>query len=536
MTDGDRPDEDGQAAETPSDGGIQFPSGLNDSYLEAARQKAPFIGELRRRWYDLPFLALDAALRSWPQRLMPQSVRRRLGQWRRELTRFNDHDRNKAWDPADPMHNVTVPGDEHVTVPAIWVVELFPPSATPDLATLYETFPPMMVTFGGGSVADYLADTRGGSGHWSRLQEVDRYRRPDFASGVELISMQIGTGLTAVVGRFRLTVAAATQLDNEWHRQHEPELRRTDHGRVADSREFAFYNQTQRARRQLHDEARRWMGINCGGFFHNLGTPQPLIDVLLLELHDPTQERGEDRILRGLGLSEVYAVIESDQVPKLVLARSGRQQTDNILSKNTWALWGNRTAAGAVTDMHYGGTPGSADAVAYRAADQMENLILAMAVDHMVDALRGRYTSARDTAGQHNAFSPKQLSDLRQDMLSLSLDLSTTAREMREWWDSPNVAVPQFTFRFLDEDEERFDFTERLRDSQLRSLEDLVAAESALREILTTVATLGAARAAHRTGRIALGVSGLSLTTTLLLSRPGMDSVIAVVVRWLVER
>lgn len=535
-------DEGGQAgeetsAEEPVEGGIKFPPGYDDSYLIAARRKAPFIGEIRGRWYDLPFLALDATLRSWPRRVMSRRVRHRLGQWRTALVRLNDHDRNKAWDPQDPLHNVTVPDDEHVTVPAIWVVELFPPSATADLAALYDSYPPMMASLHGGSSADYLAETRASGGYqWSRLADVDQYRRPDFAS-VELISMQLGTGLTAVMGRFRLTASTAQQLDHEWHRPHEPELRRTSHGRMADDREFAFYNQTQRARRKLHDDAREWMGRHCGGFFRNRSTPQPLVDVLLLEQHDPTQQRGDGRILRGLGLSSVFAVIESQDVRKLLLAPSGRSQTDNILDKNTWALWGNRVvAAGERSGMNiYGGEPDSAAAVAHRAADETENLLLAIAVDHMVDALRARYTSVRDTAGQHQAFSPKQLSDLRQDMLSLSLDLATTAREMAAWWNAPGVGVPRFKFRYLDEDEARFDFTEELRDSQLATLTDLVAAETSLRGILSTVATLGAARAAHRTGRLALGVSALSLSTTLLLSSPGPHAVIAVIVRWFID-
>jgi hypothetical protein len=48
--------------------------------------------------------------------------------FRNLISRFNDHERNKAWSRDDPMHVYSVPEDERVAVPSIWVVELFPPS------------------------------------------------------------------------------------------------------------------------------------------------------------------------------------------------------------------------------------------------------------------------------------------------------------------------------------------------------------------------------------------------------------------------
>ena len=72
-------------------------------HLHDAYARIPEIGRWHR-WYDLPYRTL-----SW---LLP----------------FNDHERHKVCSLDDPRENVFVPDEEHVNVPGIWMVELFPPS------------------------------------------------------------------------------------------------------------------------------------------------------------------------------------------------------------------------------------------------------------------------------------------------------------------------------------------------------------------------------------------------------------------------
>jgi len=72
-------------------------------------------------------------MRARPRRLFGQKARDLLLEGINRLHPYNKLDRHRAESLTSSMHNVFVPDVEHVNVPGIWVVELFPPTDLPSL-------------------------------------------------------------------------------------------------------------------------------------------------------------------------------------------------------------------------------------------------------------------------------------------------------------------------------------------------------------------------------------------------------------------
>jgi hypothetical protein len=73
------------------------------------------------------------------KKVLPRFVREWLYFGLNYLIPFNEHDRHKIWSTSDPLENVTVPSNERVFVPGLWVVELFPPSEFASLEEIIES-------------------------------------------------------------------------------------------------------------------------------------------------------------------------------------------------------------------------------------------------------------------------------------------------------------------------------------------------------------------------------------------------------------
>jgi hypothetical protein len=268
-----------------------------------------------------------------------------------------------------------------------------------------------------------LSQTRAGQGYdWFTLGFVQAPRSrnlvgdshiqwvPDLFSGVELTAIQLGTGLTAVVAQFHFTEESAASLDREWHRQHEPQLRRQGGHLIADDREWNAYSQTQRERRRPHDAAREWMANNCPGLFAQAREPQPLVDLLIVEKYEPPggrpSTREESSALRALGLTMLHRVITSPVVPHFALIPTELELSPTLGTGRTWALWGNHAEAVASRPSltMYGGS-NEFEALAHDVDDDVRDVFLALSVTEMVNLMRRRYTNLRDTARrQHAAF------------------------------------------------------------------------------------------------------------------------------------
>lgn len=546
------------------------PVRAGSKYVHDAYEKVPGIGD-GRRWYDFPYKILSWLLSSWRRKLLPRRFRAGLNYGMNYLIPFTEHDRNKVWSLEDPLHHVTVPEDEHVNMPSIWVVELFPPS---EFASLSKTIQHnswdkrRVYTHDHESNRDMLERSRSGAGWtWWRLAEITSANSPYwFPDGtrekldpvfgaVELKAIQIGGGLTAVLAHFHLTDVASKSLDLTWHTPQEPQLVRGKGRPRAESREWATYRITQGARRTLHDAARDWMAKRCPGFFAANSEHQPLMDMLLMNKFDPISGEETDRelsdALRALGLTG-YEVLHrtSPDIPQLLLCPVEGSICPALETKSTWALWGNRETIASIDGYLDGYGSDKNRAIAHVAHNRMGNFMVLLAVSDFLAVTEAKFAVLRDSARTgHGTFKARGLQRLRENFLTLSLDLTSVSRDVdtfwrRKWRDEGDA---RFTLDYapwiIAEDEakgrKRFtpiDMNDELRQRHREWFKELIAADRDYRDILSTVATLGASVDAVKVGRTALGVAlaamGVALMT-LLVTNIGDHTALGGLISWL---
>lgn len=514
--------------------------------VSAAFDQVPYIGNRWSRWYDIPYKLLWFLQISWRRKIIPRPVLRAFHRWSSALSQFNELERHRIWDPNDRLSDFRVPPGEHVTMPSIWVVELFPPSAITRLELAIRRNGWDRDRWMSGTEdtnVNMLLKSRARTGwRWWRMAFIQdikgtylapesvRTRLPPEFSFIELKAMQIGSGLTAVVAQFQLSEFGSTQLDETWHQPHEPRLIRRNGRLQALDRMWAGFQITQTERERLHRLVRTWMKDNCDGFFAELNSPQTLIDMLILDQHDPTEvseERDRDLfdVFRALGITEtdVYHYT-SAQIPKMHLVPTTPSMAQGMSTDRTWAIWGRRqTVLDSATHLTgYGDNPNRA--IAHRYSDAIEGFLVTLAVSDLLETVEARYALIRDRArAQHGHFKPKVIKDLREQMLTLSIDLGTVQRDLESFWRSR----PQFEYeaefaieysprvRTNSDKSEPIHMNTELRKRQKEWFEELTAADRNYRDILSTVASLGASVDTSRTGRRALSVALVSLLVAL---------------------
>jgi len=533
------------------------------------------------RWYDLPYRILSWLSSGWRRRILPRRAILALNYGINYLIPYNQHDRNFVWSRDSWMHNVIVPEDYHVTVGGIWAIELFPPSQLPAFeraldkngwkrpkwwASADEDNPKKLQRARSGRGASWwpVVDVvRKDSTWW--IPDGVRADLPAQFEWVSLRAMQVGAGLTAVVAHFTLTEAAASLLDTEWHRDHDPILIPGSRGKRPRSldRHWAAFHKTQGVRRELHDAARDWMRGKVPGFFAASNSPQLLLDLLLLDGYDPTHEPyvelpRDDEIkqrdaIRAIGLSDYgFHHIVSPSLEKLILSPSDPEMHPALGEGPTWTLWGNREAIiEAWGDDAFAGFSDSTNRGIAHHVESTYPLLTMLAVSHFLDISSQRYAEIRDRATtRHGKFKPGALRDLRQFFLTLSLDLTTVRREVASFWDLDRLwqweAGEDFFFqptpstRARNEQTKRSEkklrsFNKAVRKRQDERFESLAAADRDYRDILSTVASIGASVDAFKIGRWALWVALASLAVavaTIVLADVGCNSVIHQFVGW----
>ncbi|WP_129665775.1 hypothetical protein [Phytoactinopolyspora endophytica] len=537
-------------AETP-DEGAEAPAGVEPSprsdlisdRISAAYAKVPYIGERWTRWYDLPYKLLWFLQTKWRRKIIPKAVLRGFHRWSTDLSRFNELERDRIWDPTDRLHDFQVPADERVTMPGIWVVELFPPSAFARLEQAIHRNGWDWNRWMSGSEdtnVNILLKSRARTGwRWWRMASIQdvngtylipdgvRNKLPPEFSYIELKAMQIGSGLTAVVAHIQLSKLGATQLDEAWHQPHEPMLTRRGGRLQALDRMWAGFHVTQTVRERLHHLARKWMKDNCDGVFAEFDSPQTLIDMLILDQHDPTAVSAEhDRhlfdVFRALGITETEVHhYTSAEIPRMLLVPTEPSMARGMSTDRTWALWGQRQAVmDSATHMTgYGDDPNRA--IAHRYGNAIESFLVTLAVSDLLETVEARYALIRDRArAQHGLFKAKVVNDLREQLLTLSIDVATIQRDLeRSWKSRPRFEEEaEFTIEYAprfransDREDEPIHMNTELRKRQKEWLEELTAADRDYRDILSTVASLGASVDASKIGRRALWVAFVSL-------------------------
>jgi len=537
--------------------------------IEVAYEKVPEIGS-GWRWYDYPYRVLRWQQRGWRRKLWPRRALETFNEWMNYLIPFNEHERNQLPEREGYGFNFAVPVDEHVTVSTLWVVELFPPS---EIASLEATIERnawgrrRQRLMGDPSNLEMLTKSRSRRGAtWWRLADIvalnskifvpdgSRERLPPEFDYIELKAVQLGEGLTAVVARFQVTEEGALAVDRTWHSPHVPRLVRGEGRPRAENREWAGYATTQESRNQLHETARAWLRERVPGFFASTEEPQRLLDLMLMDHFDPADGAEGDRetaaAFRALGLTEHGPYVrKSPNLPKLVLVPNRPSMTQGLVTHRTMALWGQRNAvleAASHVEMYGGRTD---RAIAARYNDEIRNFLITAALSDFIEIVEKRFANLRDTARRaHGEFRTAALETLRRHLLTLSLDLASLDGDLESWqrqtrWEGEAEFTVEYTPRVKKQlqqtrrDElEPESFNANLRRAQEADIQRLLAADARYREILSTVASLGASVNASILARRALVIALASLVATVvtvLVARFDDDSVLQRLLDWL---
>lgn len=516
--------------------------GISDK-IKREFELVPAIGTRWSRWYDAPYRVLHWLLTDWRRKLVPWRVRLRLNGGINYLLAFDHYERLKVKDREDPLDNLIVPDDEHVTQGGIWVVEFFPPSySTRLLRALKKTgwdAHDHMVGIDG-THAEQVAKARRGRGFaWKRLATVARPDSPYLVFDakrellpeefdlIELTAVQLGSSLTAVVAFVRFSEKGASGLNSVWKAEREPTLEWRGFRRPqVEGRYHAAILATQDERQRLHDLARDWLAARCGGFFADTEARQPVVDFNLFKLFDPlaaTDSRDHGEPLRALGMegNHLYNYV-SPHLPGAVFVQGETLTRARELLRNCWGVVGSYDTFARLNERDgYGSKPYSVNTLAAMADDVIRSFLLYVAVVHYGHQLREAIADARDTARtKHRDFRPRQVEQLKHELLTTSLDLPAVARDSGLLWKpfwrrwdgldvkavpAPDVPTPP----------EEFDLIERLRKVHKGTFKKLLEEDAAYRTVLSTASSLGASAASARLGRRALFVSGTSLFVSI---------------------
>jgi hypothetical protein len=521
------------------------------SYVHAAYAQ---VGEpgTGNRWHDRLYQICHRLLRSQLGHKLPRWGRERISLLLGYTLVFHQHELHKVWSLEDPLNNFTVPDDEHVEVPAIWVVELFPPSHYQLLVQAIErnSWDKRRVWYGIGGPANQTAldRSRTGAGYsWWRLGTVtdisERFADPESVrrvlptqfSSVELRAIQVGAGLTAVVSKFTVRPDASVKLDRIWHEIQEPQIHRAKgRGPVAESRQFTAYRRTQNARREIHQAARDWVIATCPGFFADYHEEAPLLDLVLLQNYDPTiaasvRDEMSDP-MRALGLAGYETQHQtSAELPGLLLEQVWEELAPGLGSRWTWTLFGQHDNVIAKFGPRLTSSSQDVRGLSYAVGETVSDFLVVLAGSCFVATARSRTAVSRDRARvAHARFRIRSLKAIRAEVLQMSLDLSTVQRDFVAFYSRPHWEHGHLSFlndyspalHAFDKEhglvtQEPIKLSERMIDNQLKQLQNLVDIDQSYREIISTAASIGAAISASRLGRVAAVVAVASCAVAL---------------------
>jgi hypothetical protein len=212
----------------------------------------------------------------------------------------------------------------------------------------------------------------------------------------------------------------------------------------------------------------------------------------------------------------------SPQLPGAVFVQGEALTRARELLRNCWGVVGSYDTFARLNERDgYGSQPYSVNTLAAMADDGIRSFLLYVAVVHYGQQLRETIADARDTARtKHREFRPRQVEQLKHELLTTSLDLPAVARDTGLLWkpfwrrwdglDVTAVAAPD-----VPNPPEEFDLIERLRKVQKGTFKKLLEEDAAYRTVLSTASSLGASAASARLGRRALFVSGTSLFVSI---------------------
>lgn len=522
--------------------------------IERLYELVPAIGT-RWRWYDIPYRTFNWGLRSWRRRLLPGRFRRLLNRGINFFLPFNEFERAKVAPLDDPLDNLIITPSEELRQGGLWAVEFFTPShyASLERALRRNGWDSEHRVRLDGTNAEQVRRAREGRGFaWSRIGTVarpdtkflvpdaKREKLPDEFEFVELNAVQVGTSLTAIVAHFVLTDAAETALDQVWRDRHEPRLEwhglRRPH---VSNRYFSAIKATQLERQRIHDTGRRWLTDRCGGFFASTETGHPVIDLNVFDNFDPTTQpvdRTMGDALRALGMDAIgLHNYVSKQIPGAVLMPVRSWMADSEPLRNCWGIVGSLERLRESNDSPgYGEKPYTPSTFGHMFGDAVQAFILHIAVMSYLEELRAHYSRSRDSARtRHGRFSARRLHNLRDEVLTTSMDLPAVARDTETLWGerwrrwNGIEVVGRPAPGHSDSHAGEYDLIEDLGEVRSAYFTELLDDDETYRTVLSTVASLGSSANATKTGRLALIVAAVSLLVavmSLVVSEPGNNS------------
>ncbi|GAA3322656.1 hypothetical protein GCM10017711_07340 [Paeniglutamicibacter sulfureus] len=213
----------------------------------------------------------------------------------------------------------------------------------------------------------------------------------------------------------------------------------------------------------------------------------------------------------------------------LVPARGMRDKKDRL--ENCWGVVGSYDRVSDENDRAgYGEKPYSVTTLAAMLDDPIRSFLVRDAIMQYARKVADDYSAARDMARvNHRKFGPRQIEALRHQLLTTSLDLPVMARDSAELWTMPWRSSDGIQVNAVDASDRKkpsagFDLIEEWGKRREEQFQHLVEEDTAYRDVLSTVASLGASAEDTKLGRRALFVAGVSLAVsmvTLLVTGPG---------------
>lgn len=490
------------------------------------------------RWYDIPYRLMFRLSTGASRGLLPKSILRFLNRGMNFLYAFNDMERLRSMPLGDPLYHLVLPSEERIKVSGVWVVEFFPPSQFVNLVKSLERNgwdKTDAYTGSRGTQSEWVESARRkGTISWTRLATVEdedsnmlmidaeKGHLPEPFSVVSVTSIQIGTSLTAVVAFFRFKERdGCPSIDDVRRASTEPALvwRGLRRPKTLDPRaatQLAMHAERQR----IHDLARNWMSSKVPGHFSHTRIGQPVLDLVLFDLFDPTvatDSLAAQDALAGLGVdAKPFERFSSPDVPGVCFLPAEHGRASRRLA-NSWTAVGRYATLEAATDSSgYGERPLSPRTLAYRYDVQMQNLLIRVGTRQYVQQTGETYSELFDLAhAKHRRFKPRENDRLARQLLATSLDLPLASKDISRTWGYWPGEI-----RLIGESElppkRRWNALNVWGEAVKKSLDELIAMDETYRDVLATAASLTGTSQNTRIARWALLIAFASLIVAAL--------------------
>lgn len=533
-----------------------------EAKVEGSDESAiPNIGE-GNHWYDLIYRIVRWVLAD-ERRFLPKAIRRLAGKGSITLYSYHELTHIKAgdWPYGDPLH-VVASGAVHVCVSGIWVVELFPPSKSGELAKALNNRPwasgGYKRTFGE-TPNDTVLDARGLICHrWWKLGTIVSKRAggwipdsvkgniPEPFSSVSVNMVQVGSSITALCAFFKTDREWAYRLDEEWHVAHQPAMYAPAGCPLqlsARSREHLLATHNVQVR--ICSDARRWMARSFKGVFASWSEPQPALEIMLFDgsaasavLAHPGQ--GNYLLMEQLGLTTLEEVMAED-LPAIGIRDFQKGIHGVQLEALKVAVGVTDDVCEGLGDRLLGYLPEGCDAhyaVANCLQMQMQDLLLDYGLVRYTRCLLRVYGRQRDLADRrYGSFKSEQAGAFRAFVLDNSIDIKeaqsdiVTFLELRQKY-GPSLETKSIGNLAKEENYRSIDVRKNSMDDASRNLGRVIELDSVYREVLSTIVSLGTDSRSLLLAKLALLVSVVSLLLALLTMDTSGNTLFALLFRW----